>query len=175
MFQDESRFGRINDIKRCWCFDNNRPNIAKQIIREYSYIYGAFNPITGNSDMIILPSMSREAMNCFLEILSQRHPDELILLICDGASNHKESALTIPENIIIELLPPRSPQLNPSENMWDEIKEKFFHNKIFESMKSVTDRLCQSILHYESEQEIVKSITGWKWIEDGINIGLKEN
>ena len=73
MFQDESRFGRINDIKRCWCFDNKRPYVAKQIIREYSYIYGAFNPITGNSDMIILPSMSKEAMNCFLEILSKRH------------------------------------------------------------------------------------------------------
>ena len=125
--------------------------------------------------MIILPSMSKEAMNCFLEILSKRHPDELILLICDGASNHKESALTVPENIIIELLPPRSPQLNPSENMWDEIKEKFFHNKIFKSMKAVTDRLCQAILHYESEQEIVKSITGWEWIKNGIDVGLKEN
>jgi hypothetical protein len=73
------------------------------------------------------------------------------------------------------LLPPRSPQLNPSENMWDEIKEKFFHNKIFKSMKSVTDRLCQSILHYESNQEIVKSITGWEWIKYGVDVGLKEN
>jgi len=125
--------------------------------------------------MIILPSMSKEAMNYFLEILSKRHPDELILLICDGASNHKESALMIPENIIIELLSPRSPQLNPSENMWDEIKEKFFHNQIFKSMKSVTDRLCQSIIHYESKQEIVKSITGWEWIKKGVIIGLKEN
>jgi hypothetical protein len=53
--------------------------------------------------------MSKEAMNYFLEILSKRHPDEFILLICDGASNHKESALMILENIIIELLPPRLP------------------------------------------------------------------
>ena len=45
MLQDESRFARINDIKRCWCFSNKRPDVAKQIIREYSYIYGAFNPI----------------------------------------------------------------------------------------------------------------------------------
>ena len=52
MFQDESRFGRINDIKRCWSYKGNRPDVAKQIIREYSYIYGAFSPITGVSDML---------------------------------------------------------------------------------------------------------------------------
>ena len=175
MFQDESRFGRINDVKRCWCFLNKRPNVAKQIIREYVYIYGAFNPITGNCDMVILPYMTKETMNCFLEILSQRHPKELILLICDGASNHKESALKIPDNIIIEKLPARSPQLNPSENMWDEIKEKFFYNQIFKSMKSLTNRICKAILYYEENTEIVKSITGWKWIKEEILIGLKEN
>jgi hypothetical protein len=42
-------------------------------------------------------------------------------------------------------------------------------------MKSATDRLCQSILHYESNQEIVKSITGWEWIKYGVDVGLKEN
>jgi len=59
--------------------------------------------------------------------------------------------------------------------MWDEIKEKFFHNQISTSMKSLTNKICQSIIHYESEQEIVKSITGWNWIKEGILIGLREN
>lgn len=69
MFQDESRFGRMNDVKRCWSFGNNRPNISKQMVREYVYIYGAFNPINGESDMIILPSMTKEAMNCFFRYI----------------------------------------------------------------------------------------------------------
>lgn len=175
MFQDESRFGRMNDVKRCWSFGNNRPNISKQMVREYVYIYGAFNPVNGESDMIILPSMTKEAMNCFLEILSKRHLDKLILLICDGAPNHKESAITIPDNIIIEKIPPRSPQINPSENMWEEIKEKFFYNKIFNSMNSLMNRISQAILWYEKQPNIIKSITGWEWINEGIVIGLKEN
>lgn len=175
MFQDESRFGRMNDVKRCWSFGNNRPNISKQMVREYVYIYGAFNPVSGESDMIVLPSMTKEAMNCFLDILSKRHPDKLILLICDGAPNHKETAIKIPDNIIIEKIPPRSPQINPSENMWEEIKEKFFYNKIFNSMNSLVDRISQAILWYEDRQNIIKSITGWEWINEGIVIGLKEN
>ena len=79
------------------------------------------------------------------------------------------------DNIIIERLPARSPQLNPSENMWDEIKEKFFYNQIFKSMKSLTNRICKAILHYEENTEIVKSITGWNWIKEEILNGLKEN
>lgn len=59
--------------------------------------------------------------------------------------------------------------------MWDEIKEKFFYNQIFKSMKSLTNRICKAILHYEENTEIVKSITGWNWIKEGINVGLKEN
>lgn len=175
MFQDESRFGRMNDLKRCWCFLNKRPNISKQMVREYIYIYGAFNPVTGDCDMIILPSMSAEAMNCFLEILSKRHPDKLILLICDGASNHKESAITIPDNILVERIPPRSPQLNPSENMWEEIKEKFFYNEVFRSMEALIDNISKAILWYEGKRNIIKSITGWGWINEEITVGLKEN
>jgi hypothetical protein len=41
------------------------------MVREYIYIYGAFNPTTGSCDMIILPSMAKESMNCFLELLSK--------------------------------------------------------------------------------------------------------
>ena len=175
MFQDEARFGRMNDVKRCWSFGNNRPNVPKQMVREYVYIYGAFNPVSGESDMIILPSMTKEAMNCFLDILSKRHPDKLILLICDGAPNHKEAAITIPDNIIIQKIPPRSPQINPSENMWEEIREKFFYNRIFNSIESLSDRISKAILWYEGQHDIIKSITGWDWINEGIVIGLKEN
>ena len=37
MFQDEARFGRINDPKRCWSPKRTRPTVGKQIIREYTF------------------------------------------------------------------------------------------------------------------------------------------
>jgi len=175
MFQDESRFGRINDIKRCWSYKGNRPEVAKQIIREYSYIYGAFSPMTGVSDMLILPSMTLECMSIFLRELSIRHPNKFILLVCDGAPNHRQISIKIPENIMIHHLPPLSPQLNPAENIWDEMKEKFFHNKIFRSMEEVLSRMSDAILKYEASPQIVKSITGWDWIINPINSILNNN
>jgi len=175
MFQDESRFGRINDIKRCWSFPKNRPAVAKQTIREYSYIYGAFSPMDGSSDMLILPFMTLEAMNIFLKELSRRRPHQFILLICDGASNHTVKSLELPDNIMIEQIPAVSPQLNPSENVWEEIKEKFFHNKTFESMNAVIDKMLEAVTTYENQPEIIKSITQWDWIINPINATVKEN
>ena len=54
MFQDEARFGRINDPKRCWSPKRTRPTVGKQIIREYTYAYGAVSPRDGAADFLIV-------------------------------------------------------------------------------------------------------------------------
>lgn len=59
--------------------------------------------------------------------------------------------------------------------MWEEIKEKFFQNKIFTSMKDVINQMAEVIIKYENTPEIIKSITGWSWIVESINAALKEN
>jgi transposase len=40
------------------------------------------------------------------------------------------------------MLPPSSPELNPVEHLWDEIREKFFHNKAFNSLDALEDHLA---------------------------------
>lgn len=164
MFQDEARFGRINNPKRCWCRKGFRPTVGKQIVREYTYAYGAFSPKDGVADFLILPSMDGQNMNIFLEEISLRHKEEYILLFCDKAPCHKEGALTIPRNIKIQYLPPYCPQLNPAENMWDEIREKFFTNLVFDSMDDVEDKVEEAMIYYDKNNEIVKSVTGFNWI-----------
>ena len=164
MFQDEARFGRINKIKRCWAPAKIRPEVVKQIIREYTYVYGAISPLDGKSDFLTLPYMRADLMEIFLEEISIRHSDELILMIMDGASCHSEAAFKIPENIIIEKLPPYSPQLNPTENIWDEMREKFFKNYAFDSMDAVEDRLIEACRHFEANHSLIQSIAGFNWL-----------
>lgn len=55
-------------------------------------------------------------------------------------------------------------QLNPQENMWDDMREKFFHNLAFNSLDAVEDRLVDACTYYENNPSIVKSISGWNWI-----------
>lgn len=165
MFQDESRFGRIDNPKRCWAQKGIRPETNKQIIREYTYLYGAFSPQDGQMDSYILPYMNTECMNIFLQSVSENHAEEIILMVVDGAPCHNEGVLlNVPENIHLLKLPPYSPQLNPAENMWKEIKEKFFANLSFSSMKHLEKHLLSAALFYHNSSNIVSSICNWDWM-----------
>ena len=163
-FQDEARFGRINNPSRCWAPKGIRPVVRKQIVREYTYVYGAISPFDGDSCYLILPAMDAVCMNIYLKELSTRYKDNFLLMVWDGAPCHSEGVLDIPENIMVTALPPYSPQLNPSENNWDDMREKFFPNLVFDSMDAVERKLIEACNFYEKSTEIIKSMAGWKWI-----------
>jgi hypothetical protein len=79
---------------------------------------------------------------------------------------HSEMALSLPDNMMTETLPAHCPELNPMEHIWDEVREKFFPNLVFDSMAAVERKLIEAILFLECSSKIVQSITGFKWIVD---------
>ena len=164
MFQDEARFGRINDPRRCWAPKGCRPEVGLQIIREYTYAFGAVSPRDGILDTLVLPVVTAEAMSIFLAEVGQRHPEEFILMFLDGAGWHRANNLVIPENMRLEALPPYSPQLNPVEHLWDEVREKWFANEVFDSLGGVEDRLVEALVALENDKKLVASTTGFEWI-----------
>jgi hypothetical protein len=125
MFADEARFGRINCPRPCWAPTGVRPKVASQLIREFTYLYGEVGPKDGACCYLIMPAEDTECFQIFLNALAKKFPRQHILLFVDGAGNHSGSNLVIPANIKLEFLPAYSPELNPQENLWDEIREKF--------------------------------------------------
>ena len=101
-------------------------------------------------------------MNAFLNELSKQYPDDIILLCCDGAAWHKSKALCIPENIRLFFIPPYTPEMNPIEQIWKELRKRGFHNEIFASLQKVVDRLCHTICSLPSD--VIHSITARSWI-----------
>lgn len=164
MFQDEARFGRINDPRRCWAPPGMRPEVGMQIVREYTYAFGAVSPHDGALVSLILPVVTAEAMSIFLAEVAQRHPEDFILMVLDGAGWHRASTLVVPENMRLLPLPPYSPQLNPTEHIWDEVREKWFANTVFDALDGVEDRLEESLAYLEQNKSLVASITGFDWI-----------
>jgi len=164
MFQDEGRFGRINDPRRCWAPKGVRPEVAVQIVREYTYAYAAVSPHDGVMDSLILPEVNAEAMSIFLAEVAKRHPNEFILMVMDQAGWHKAKDLVIPKNIRLIWLPPYSPQCNPVENIWDEIREKWFPNLVFKSLEALEGTLVEALLALENDNRKTQSIAGFEWI-----------
>jgi transposase len=169
MFQDEARFGRINDPRRCWAPWGLRPEVPAQIVREYTYLFGAVSPQDGVLDTLILPEVDADAMSLFLAEVARRHPRDYILMVLDGAGWHRAHDLAVPEHMRLVFLPPYSPELNPAEHVWEEIREKWFPNLVFHSLEGVEDRLAEAALYLETHPDLVASITGFDWI---VNIPL---
>jgi len=172
MFEDEARFGRINDPRRCWAPYPIRPLVKAAIVQEFTYAFAAVSPHDGALDTLILPEVSTRAMNMFLHEVADRHPNDFILMIMDSAGWHKARGLEIPENMRILHLPPYSPELNPVEHLWDDLREKEFPNKVFGTMEMLELTLMHGLAKMENSLERVKSITGWPWI---ITVNLNAN
>src|SRR5690242_1385697 len=88
------------------------PQVASQLVREYVYLYGAVSPKDGTCVYLIMPAPNTECFQIFLETLAKKYPRQLILLFVDGAGNHHSEELEVPDNIMLHLLPPYSPELN---------------------------------------------------------------
>ena len=146
MFADEARFGRMNRLRPCWAPIGTRPEVAAQLIREYIYLYGAVSPKDGTCVYLIMPTSNTACFQAFLHMLARRFARQDILLVLDGAPNHRCGDLAVPNNITLLYLPPYSPELNPKENLWDELREKIFKNYALKSMDAVRAKLRQAIL-----------------------------
>ena len=167
MFQDEAGFGRINKPKYCWCKKGTRPNVPCHHIREYRYVYGAVEPTTGESCFWVMPNCNSECMSIFLRELSNEYSEDVIVLCCDGAAWHKSSTLVVPDNIQIFYISPYTPEMNPIEQIWKEIRKRGFHNEVFPTLEKVVDRLCETIRDLSAS--VISSITGRDWIIKAFN------
>ena len=151
MFQDEAGFGRINKPKYCWCNKNIRPSVPCHHIREYSYAYGAVEPLTGEHFFLVMPYCDTNDMNVFMEELSEKYKEDIILLVCDGAIWHKSKGLEIPDNIRITHIPPYTPEMNPIEQIWKQIRSMGFKNEVFNTLNDV----MEIVRNYKSTKKIM--------------------
>ena len=134
------------------------------ISQEYTYAYTALTPADGRMDSLVLPYVNGICMDIFLKEIASRYSEERIIMIVDGAGWHKNQNLPLPSNLRLVFLPPYAPELNPVEHIWDDLREKFFHNSVFDSIEALEDHLVSALLAYENDSDRVRSITGWDWI-----------
>jgi len=162
MFEDEAGFGRIADPAACWAPAPKRPNCPSLRIRQFKTVYGAVCPETGERMFKIYSTNNTQIMNDFLSALSQKFPDYYIILCCDNAGWHKAKDLEKPENIEMFYLPPYTPEMNPIEQIWKEIRKRGFKNIMFNSLEAVVEKFNEIINNLK--KSTIQSITQRDWI-----------
>jgi transposase len=142
-FQDEARIGQKNKITRRWAKRGTRPSAPRDQRTASTYIFGAICPKQGKGAALILPACNTEAMNLHLaEIAKAVAPGAHAVLLVDQAGWHLSARLLIPINITILALPPKSPELNPVENIWQYMRDNWLSNRIFKSYDDIVDHCC---------------------------------
>jgi transposase len=159
MAQDEGRFGRLSETRRTWAPPGVRPRTPGQVVREYTYAYTAVAPAEGKMTSLILPWADTAMMNLFLSHVATTFAEYFIVMQVDQAGWHQAKDLIVPENIRLIAQPAYSPELNPVEHIWDELREKQFPNVAAASLDEVIDRLCEGLTQLEEEPKRLRSMT----------------
>ena len=170
MFQDEARFGRIPDTRYCWCRRPVRPLVYAMVTQQYIDAYGVVSPQDGCFDSLVLPHGNSDCMQIFRDEIACRHPNDNITMVLDGAGWHKSTEFQLPDNLRLLFLPPYSPELNPQEHLWDELREKHFHNRVFDSIDALEDQLVSALRNLEDAPDRVQSMTARDWTTNAVSI-----
>jgi transposase len=118
----------------------------------------------------MLPWANTEAMQLHLDEISRmvaRKARGVVLM--DRAGWHTTAKLNVPKNLTIILLPSRSPELNPVENIWQYIRANWLSNRVFENYDDIVNAGCDAWNRLIDQPETITSIGTRKWAHVGQN------
>jgi transposase len=159
---DEARFGLISLHKRRYCPKGIRPSWLVRRKYEWTWLYAAVEPASGEDFCLYLPRLDGDCYEIFLHHLSRCYPDDFIVLIRDNAPAHSKRDLNIPANIISLALPPYSPELNPAERWFLEFR-RVLANRLFDSLDTLEAALTQVLESYRQNPAALKQLTLFPW------------
>ena len=122
-----------------------RPLAPAQIVRESMYVFAAVAPSLGRLVALVLPEANTAMMNLFLEEVSRTFADFFLVMQVDQAGWHRSKTLVVPANIRLIQQPAHSPEVNPVEHLWEELREKYLHNRVFASLDLLIEELCRGL------------------------------
>ena len=147
LFFDEGRFGLLPIIGRYWGLKGEKQQVEVVTTYTFFYLYAGVSPVTGDSFILYLPYVNTKMMNLYLEHLAAEYAGKQLLIIMDQAGWHKSKDLVVPKNIKMVFLPAYSPELNPTEKVWQWLRQKVCRNGTFTSenelMNALTSALCE--------------------------------
>jgi transposase len=163
-YQDEARFGLHLPRYRRLTARGIEPRQPFEPLYEYSWLYAAVEPSTGESFFLQMPYLDAACFELFLEELSHSAPESLNVVVLDNAPAHVARTLVVPENIVVLALPPYAPELNPVERLWLAIRQRIdvFDPAVRTSLEALEEHLGAIVRALSAEQ--IASLTGFGYI-----------
>lgn len=130
---------------------------------EYFYLYGAVEPETGQQFFAEYDRLNSGCFQRFLDQFAEAFPRSHNVMVLDNGRFHKAKKLSIPENVQLVFLPPYSPELNPVERLWQDLKD-YVAVDFYESLAALRQEIRIRVAAYTDEA--VASLTGYDYLLD---------
>ena len=131
-------------------------------VYEWTYLYSALEPSSGESFCMYLPGADGGCFEMFLEELGEAYSDYHLLVVLDNAPSHTSKHVSHPENVSLLPLPAYSPELNPVERWFLEFR-RALSNKTFETIEVLQEALTKTLEPYWEDPTLLQRLTGYSW------------
>ena len=118
--------------------------------------------MTGESVCLYLPNLNADCFEAFLRTLSEEYPSDFIVLVIDNAPAHIRLDLIIPDNITLLNLPPYSPELNPVERWFRELRYELA-NTLFDTIDDIHLALTDFLKQFWNDPERLQLLSNFPW------------
>lgn len=162
-FQDEMRYGTRTIARKKWTLKGHRPKCPMKYGYKYGYLFQACQPSTGKTFELFLPNMSGACFKIFMAEFSKENPGQTMIM--DNAGCHHVSWSEDEEKPDVDIvhLPPYSPDFNPQERVFQEIRKPLKGN-IYEELEDIESVIQVELgVLWESPNKI-KKLTAWPCI-----------
>jgi len=170
LFFDEAFFKRETTICRGWYIKGSNPEILCSPSRAKVGVFSSVNIKKGELYSMICNEFDSITFIQYLDFLiSEYKTNKKIVLILDNASPHKSiktKNYVESKSSKLELLylPVYSPDLNPAELIWKDIRACKTHNKYFSSIRELIDEISDYLKTYSKPSQKIKNLCGFNYV-----------
>ena len=130
------------------------------------YLFSAVSPVSGKSFHLMgIDEMDTEAITAFLKALKKKHRQNHVVIVWDNAPCHRPKALREIPGLTIIFLPPYSPELNPAERFFEEMRRGTC-DTLFESISKQEEVIAQAVNQWADDIPAMKQLLGYEWIRE---------
>lgn len=163
--QDEFRAGQQGTTTRMWAKKGTRPRAIKQLQFTNAYIFGAVCAARNQHCAIIVPYSNTDAMQEHLNAIAKLVPKGRHgVIVLDRASWHTTKKLNVPKNLSLLPLPPYSPELNPSEQIWQFFRDRFLANRCFDGYEDIVNSCAHAWNSFTQMPGKIKKLCSREWM-----------
>lgn len=164
---DETRVGLLTVARRKLTGFGVKPIGKREWEFCYRWLYGAFEPKSGQSLLMEYSHLDGECFGDFLRRLSQRYPNELHVVQVDNAPGHRSQQLEVPENVVLLFQPPYCPEVNGAERVWEELKDDWGWMR-FSGLEDLQNQISKWVR--KLSRSALQKLTQWDWLMDALSV-----